>query len=71
MRDGATTNYLSYELYTSNLRTTRWGTAAGELVTGSHATTGPQTLTIYGRIPSGQTPPVGTYADTVVATITF
>lgn len=31
----------------------------------------PQTLTIYGRIPAGQTSPVGNYTDTVVATINF
>jgi spore coat protein U-like protein len=69
MRDGA--NYLTYELYTTSARAQRWGSAGAELVSGSHATTSSQTLTIHGRVPSGQTPPVGTYVDTVVATITF
>ena len=31
----------------------------------------PQTLTIYGRIPARQASPVGTYTDTVTATINF
>ena len=30
-----------------------------------------QDLTVYGTLPGGQNVPVGSYSDTVVATITF
>jgi spore coat protein U-like protein len=70
MRDGA--NFLTYEIYRDAARSQPWrDTGAADRVSGAHASTGPQPVTLYGRIPSAQTPPVGTYADIVVATITF
>ena len=61
-----TTNYLSYALYSDSGRSTDYTTVAG---TGNGAL---QTLTIYGRIPSGQTAgAAGSYTDSVTFTVTY
>ena len=50
-----------------------WGDETGG--TGALTGTGSgasQTLTLYGRVPGGQpTPAIGTYSDTVTATVEF
>jgi spore coat protein U-like protein len=62
-----TTNYLSYALYSDSGLATVW--ADTPIV---HTGTGVSTdLTVYGSVAAGQNVPVGSYADTVVATITF
>ncbi len=70
MTDG--TNLLNYSIYDSAGRTTVWGdgTSSTSTVTGtgSGAT---QSLTAYGRIFSGQTPPANSYADTVSVTVSY
>lgn len=68
LTDGS--NFLSYGLFTDNGRSDEWGNTAGTGV--AHTGTGSAaTLTVYGSIPAGQTVPAGSYADTVVATITL
>ena len=69
MSDG-TTHFLTYTLYSEPTRTTEWGntTPTGLAYTGTGAS---QDLTVYGTLPGGQNVPVGSYSDTVVATITF
>jgi spore coat protein U-like protein len=66
----AGTDYLSYTLYSEGTRTTEWGNTA---LTGlAHTGTGTTAhLTVYGTLPGGQNVPVGSYSDTVVATVTF
>lgn len=61
-------DFLVYQLYTEPARTTPW-----EGVTGvSHVGTGSAIAhPMYGRVPAGQNAPVGSYTDTVVATVTF
>lgn len=72
MTSGA--NVLSYALYTESTHTTLWGDGAGGTTatidgTGSGAV---QNTTIYARVPGGQTgAPAGSYADTVVVTVTY
>ena len=76
MKSGA--NSLSYNMYANATRTTIFGdgtagtstisgtfpfTAVGQNVTG--------TGTIYGRIPAGQDVAVGSYSDSIVATVTW
>jgi spore coat protein U-like protein len=71
-------NLLSYNMYANATRTTIFGdgtagtstisgtfpfTAVGQNVTG--------TGTIYGRIPAGQDVAVGSYSDSIVATVTW
>jgi spore coat protein U-like protein len=62
-------NYLQYTLY-SDAYTTEWGDTAptGVASAGTGATAH---LPVYGVIPQNQNVPVGTYTDTVVATVSF
>jgi spore coat protein U-like protein len=64
-----TSNYLSYELYTSAARSTVWNST--NTVTYTSGGTGPGTVNVYGTIPAGQNAHTGSYADTVIATATF
>ena len=64
------TNFIGYQLYSENTRTTVWGNTGGTGL--AHTGTGTLVgLTVYGRIPGGQNVPTGNYSDTVVATVTF
>lgn len=69
------TNLLNYALYSDSGRTANWGNTidatTGDTVAGT-GTGAIQTLTVYGRVPSGQeTAPTGTYADTITVTVTY
>ncbi len=68
MTSGA--NGLNYNLYTDAAHGTVWGASS---VSGSTSgVTGNASHTVYGRIPASQTTVVpGTYADTIVVTVTF
>ena len=61
---------LSYDLYQDAARTTTFGgtAATGVVRTGTGAD---DVVSVYGRLPGGQSVPLGSYADTVVATVTF
>lgn len=66
--------YLSYNIYSDNGRTTAFPTALGTLGsgnTGGTGTGGQQTVTVYGQVPSQLLPPAGTYTDTVTLTINW
>jgi spore coat protein U-like protein len=69
MSDGGT-NYLSYDLFSDAGRTAIFGntdeTGKDETGTGGEVVT-----TVYGRVPANQNMPAGSYADTVLATVTF
>ncbi len=69
MSDGAGDN-LAYNLYQDSGHSTVWGNTSG---TGQAATADgtSHTLTVYGSIAGGQNVPIGTYSDTVVATVSF
>jgi len=63
---------LDYGLFTDAGRTSPWGDGANGTVKRAATGTGQaQSLTVYGRIPSGQSPPAGTYTDQVTVTILF
>ena len=66
----ATTNRLSYQLYSDAARLVVWGNAIGAGIarTGSGVA---DPLTVYGNVTAGQNVPAGSYSDTVVATVTF
>jgi spore coat protein U-like protein len=68
MASGA--NRLAYFLYSEPTRITVWGNTAltGKADTGTGA---PSQFTIYGAVTGGQNKPVGSYTDTVVATVTY
>jgi spore coat protein U-like protein len=72
MRRAATSDYLSYSLFSDSGRSTTWGNTTGTGL--AHAGDGTSTgLTVYGRIPGTQPLNVqaGSYSDSVTATITF
>jgi spore coat protein U-like protein len=64
-------NTLNYALYQDAGRTTIWGNTVGTDTVSTTGTGAAQTITVYGRIPASQTSPIGSYADTVTATVTF
>ena len=62
---------LDYTLYSDSGRTAVWGGTSGRDTVSGTGTGSEQTLTVYGRIPSGQLPTPGSYTDTITATITY
>lgn len=66
------TDYISFGLYQDAPRSVLWSDVGTPGVV-SYTSTGvaPTTINIYGRIPAGQDVSVGSYTDTVTATISF
>jgi spore coat protein U-like protein len=69
MKSGA--NPLNYNLYTSAARSTIWGDGTGVSSSMTAARNATTNLSVYGRIPAAQDATVGTYADSITATVTF
>ncbi|WP_162300861.1 spore coat U domain-containing protein [Alkalilacustris brevis] len=70
MRSGAGSS-VRYGLYQDAARSLPWGTLAEGAArpgTGSGST---QNFPVYGRVPPQNTPPAGTYSDTIVVTVTY
>ena len=67
------TDTLSYALYKNTLRTQVWGTglAGGTTAAYTAADYNVTAITVYGTVPQAQNVSVGSYSDTVVATITY
>lgn len=59
---------LRYQLYTTSSGSTVWDSKSGvsQVANGTA-----QTITVYGKIPRGQVVAPGTYADTVVITLSY
>lgn len=65
-------DYLSYELFQDSGHSTLWGNSGASLFTPAVAPTkNVRTFTIYGRIPANQGSTIGSYTDTIVATVNF
>lgn len=65
------TNDITYDLYSDSGRSTHWGDI---ILTDTLASTGTganQVFTVYGRVPVQDTPPAGTYTDTITVTVTY
>jgi spore coat protein U-like protein len=79
MRLGATSNYITYGLFTDSARSQAWTTTSSATsCTGGASTctlgtgTGSsQNITVYGRVPPQSVPAIGFFTDSVVVTITF
>jgi len=69
MGNGAAT--LTFQLYSNSQRTQVWGTTDGVDTVGGSGTGLATNLTVYGRIPTQNTPTVGNYATEITATITY
>lgn len=63
-------NILFYNFYTDALRSTIWGDGTGGTSQIGGSGTG-ASYPIYGLIPGGQRIPAGTYADSVIVTLSF
>ena len=71
MRLGATGSYVAYELYRNAGRTIRWGNTVNTDTVPGTGTGTAQSLTVYGRVPSPQTVPSGSYSDIITVTVTY
>ena len=68
MKSGA--NLLNYALFSNSGRTTNWGSISAEGVPGTGNGSNQQ-ITVYGRVAAGQSVTPGSYADTVIVTLTY
>ena len=69
---GGTDAFLTYELYQDTGRAIVWGdTADTALDVTAAPDRNPRVFTVYGRVASAQDATVGTYTDTVLATVNF
>jgi spore coat protein U-like protein len=72
MKNDASNDYLSYELYKSLTGTDRFGDAiVSERVNGIGTGTTPVIVPVFGQILSGQSVPTGNYLDNAVITVYF
>lgn len=80
MRQGATSNYLRYELYKTTTSADRWGSVGAQRRSSASADTNPgiydgtssQGFTYRGVVdPTQPTPPVGTYTDNIIVDVQF
>ncbi|MBS0236764.1 MAG: spore coat U domain-containing protein [Proteobacteria bacterium] len=68
----ASSSTLNYGLYSNSGRTQNWGETVGNDVLNYTSDGSLHTMTVYGRIPSGQpVKPATDYSDTVQVTVTF
>jgi spore coat protein U-like protein len=69
----AGTDLLAYELYRANDYTSVWGVYGGanQLTAPAAPSKAPRTFTVYGRVAAGLDPAVGSYSDSVQATVNF
>lgn len=71
LNDGGSNN-LNYNLYTSASYSTVWGDGTGSSDTVDQTGSGNQdTLTVYGRLPAGQSVANASYSDTINVTVTY
>lgn len=73
---GAGNSRLAYGLYTDPARAISWGDGSGVSATVSDtlaAGVGPvnRVYPVYGRVPAGQSVPPGSYADSLLVTVSF
>ena len=64
-------NTLNYNLYTSAARTAVWGDGTGGSSVMRANKGGTTTLTLFGQIPAEKDANVGTYSDSITATVNF
>jgi spore coat protein U-like protein len=63
--------HVTYGLYRDSPRAQPWGDSVGINTAAGTGSGLAQALTVYGRVPAQNTPSPGTYADTVVVTISY
>jgi spore coat protein U-like protein len=68
---GPSSTLLGYKLFSNSSLTTNWGNTVGTDTVAGTGSGAVQNLTVYGQMPAGQKPRVGSYADTITATVTY
>jgi len=68
---GPASALLGYKLFSNSGHTTNWGNTVGTDTVAGTGSGAAQPLTVYGQIPGGQSARPGSYADTIIATITY
>ncbi len=68
---GPASALLGYKLFSNSAYTINWGNTVGTDTVAGKGTGIGQSLTVYGQIPAGQSASLGTYTDTITATITY
>lgn len=74
LRQGATANYVNYDLYADAGRTTKYDPTTFQTLGTGGLNAGVSDIVIYGRIPSGTMLPIGNgsaFTDTVSVTVTY
>ena len=72
LRRGATTDYLTYELFRDLTMTSRFGdTGSSDRVAGLGLGIAATPVIVYGKIPAGQTATSGSYSDSVQITLYY
>ena len=71
MKNTSTTDMLAYSLFQDSTRLLTWGNTALTGTVYVPASAAPANVPVYGRITAAQDVPAGSYADTVLATISF
>ena len=69
MLNGA--NDVTYDLFSDAGRSSHWGDIIDTDTVSATGTGANQTFTVYGRVPVQDTPPAGTYTDTITVTVTY
>ncbi|TMA59681.1 MAG: spore coat protein U domain-containing protein [Deltaproteobacteria bacterium] len=71
---GTSSAFLNYDVYSESTRTTAWGNGsngASALAITTSTNASERIFTVYGRVPKGQDVNVGSFSDTVQATVNF
>ncbi|MFZ6872203.1 spore coat U domain-containing protein [Undibacterium sp. Di27W] len=68
---GSIAGTLNYSLYKDAGRSVVWGNSIGTDTATGTGTGAAQSVSVYGRVPSGQLAGVGVYSDTVTITLTY
>lgn len=68
---GPASSLLGYKLFSNSGRTINWGNTVGTDTIAGTGTGLAQSLTVYGQIPAGEFLRPGSYADTIIATLTY
>ncbi len=68
---GPASGLLKYKLFRDSARTLSWGNTVGTDTVAGYGDGTVQSLSVYGQVPAGQSAKPGTYADTIIATITY
>lgn len=62
---------VTYGLYQDGAFMNPWGSTAGSNVVGATGTSLSQPFKVYGKVPVQPTPPIGTYTDTIVVSVSY